>query len=216
MEAVSRFLLEILYASASGSDNDMLLGDFLVVAIGCVHRLRCQPLPKMGGNFGLQSNRRNSGLEAAEDVEPVGAGLLQNARLAFENRFCVERNPQGRRIIVNAISEKPGRSDSHNRDWMALNEERGADHVAVTGMRCSPSRIAENSNWRGSRNIVGRLEQAAGIGAKSKGRKIIAGDVFGSLGFGGGIAHANVHQVLTGLERRELLELGGGVLKLPI
>ena len=54
----------------------------------------------------------------------MGARLLQNARFTFENRFRVERNPQSRRAVVNAISEKPGRSDSHNRDWVALNEER--------------------------------------------------------------------------------------------
>ena len=83
-------------------------------------------------------------------------------------------------------------------------------------MRCSPSRVAENGNWRSARNVIGRLEQAAGIGAEAEGRKIIAGDIFGALGFRLGVADANVHHVLAGLEGGELLEFGSRILKLAI
>jgi len=68
MEAVSGFLLEILNAAASPRDDDMLLGDFLVTAVRCIHRLRGQPLPQYRRDFGLQGDSRDAELKAAEDV----------------------------------------------------------------------------------------------------------------------------------------------------
>jgi hypothetical protein len=60
-------------------DYNVLLGDFFVISFLGVGLLRGQPLAKCDRDLRLQGGGRDSGLEAAEGVKPVGAGLLEDA-----------------------------------------------------------------------------------------------------------------------------------------
>jgi hypothetical protein len=152
------------------------------------------------------------GLQATENIQPIRFGYLQNGGLALKHGFGVQRNPKGGRAIVDAVAEKPGRSDAHNGHRMALDEERGADHVAAAAVGGLPGCVADDSDRRCAGDIVGGLKHAAGISANSKRGEVVARDVFGAGGFCHCVADSDVHRVPSGLEGGELFELGSGVL----
>ena len=78
-------------------------------------------------------------------------------------------------------------------------------------MRRLPIRIAQYRNWRCAGLVVGGKQHAAGIGSDAEGGKIIAGNIFSTLRFGGAGAAANAHRALPRLHGCQLFELGRGV-----
>lgn len=215
-EAVSGFLLQILDAAASRSEENVLLGNLFVISILCVRQLRGQPLTQGGGDLGLQAADGDSGLHPAKKIKPVAVRLLEDAGLSFQDGLVVERNPDGGRIGVDAVSEKSGRSDADQRDGVTLDEEGRSDQVAVGGMLGLPGSVTEDGDGSRARNIIGGREQASGVGADAEGREVIAGDVFGALRLCRGVADADAFGFLAGLEAGQLLELRGGVLDLAV
>ena len=101
----------------------MLLGDFRVVSVERVGRLRSQPLAKAGSDFRLQAGDIHSRLEPAQHIEPVGLGLFQKGGLV-QDGMVVQRNPQAGRTTVDAVTEKSRRRNANDGDGLVLNVKR--------------------------------------------------------------------------------------------
>ena len=150
----------------------------------------------------MYAPRSDARLDASEDVEPVRIGNLQYAAWAFNHGLHVQRNPDRRRVGVDPIAEEARRSDANDRNRLALDEESRANHVGIGSVRGLPCRVAEDRNRSGAGEIVGGLEHASGVSAEAKGREIIAGDIFGALGFCSCVSDPDIHHVASGLECR--------------
>ena len=215
-QTVSGFLLKILNASTAGGKHDVLLGNLLIVAISGIGGLCGKPLAKTRSNFAFERLGSDSRLHAAQNIEPVRFGHLQVTGFALEDRLVIQGNPKRGRAVVDAVAKESGRSNAHDGHRMTLDEERGADHVAVSGVRRLPGCIADDGNRRGTGHIVGGLEHAPGIGADAESGKVVSRNIFSAFGFRHGVADAHIHQVLAGLKSGKLFKFGSGVLKMAV
>ena len=123
-ESVPGFLLKILNASSTWREDDVLLGNLLLVAVVGVGGLSGKPLAKRVGNLGFERFGSNSGLHATESIEPVRFGYLQNSGLALQYGLDVQRNPERGRTVVDTVAEKSRWSDADDGYGMALDVER--------------------------------------------------------------------------------------------
>src|SRR5579863_653841 len=174
MQAAAGFNLKILNSGAAGSQYDVLPGNLRVISVGCVGGLRGQPLTETGAQFGLQAADIDSGVEAAEDVEPVAVCVFQNTVLALHCWFVVEWNPESGRIAVDAVAEKSGRRNADNGEGLVLDVERGADHFRVAAVGGLPGMIAQDCDRGCAGVVVGGLQHAPGEGSDAEGREIIS------------------------------------------
>ena len=125
--------------------------------------MRSQPLAQRIRQFGLQAARIDAGLDPAQNVEPVGVRLLQNAGLAFQVWLIVKWIPEGGRISGDSITEKTRRRDPNNRKWLVLEVNRRVDHAGIGTVGCLPSLKTEHRHGRGAGHIIGRQKRAPGI-----------------------------------------------------
>src|SRR5580704_8330924 len=126
MKAAAGFLLQVLDSCSSRRQLYVLLRNLRITSVNGVGRLASEPLAQIAGQFRLQAAGIDSGLDPAQNVEPVCVRLRQDAGLAFDDRLVVERNPESRRVAVDAVAEKSGRRDADNRDGVVLDIKRGA------------------------------------------------------------------------------------------
>jgi len=116
--------LKVLDASSSRSEDDVLLGNLFVVAVLGVGGLSGKPLAKRVGDLAFERFGSNSRFHATESIEPVRLGYLQNGGLALKDGLGVQWNPEGGRIVVDAVPEESRRSDTDDGHGMALEVER--------------------------------------------------------------------------------------------
>ena len=88
----------------------------------------------------------SAGTEPANDAQPCGDGLIQEACFATDDRLLVNGEPDLGRIAAERIAEEARRSDADDCEWMPFDEKRRSDNRGVTAVSGFPDVMAQNGD----------------------------------------------------------------------
>ncbi len=212
LEAAAVLLLHDADAGARGHDSNDLsrqILDDVRHPVRRVSRVVLQPLMKDSGEPRAQAVCRRARAKAPDHAQPRRDGLAEDRRVAVDQRLLLNRNPQVRRIATQSLAEESRRRHADDRERVALDDERGADHRGVGAVRPLPDVMAHHNSGRGRRQVVGRVEHPTAEGADAERREVVARHELGT-----DRPRCRVHILTphaearaTSLKRGELLEL---------
>ena len=107
-------------------------------------------------------------------------GWRSSRRVAVDQRFLLERNPEIRRIAAQRLAEESRRRDADDGERVPFDDERGADDRRIAAVGALPDVVAQHDGRRRRRRVVGRGEDAAAERADAERREVVAGDVLGA------------------------------------
>ena len=158
---------------------------------------------------GAHAVGRRARAQPADHAQPRGDRLAEDRRVAVDQRFLLQRNPQIRRIAAQRLAEESRRRDTDDGERVPLDEERGADDRRIAAVGALPDVMAQHDDRRRRRRVVGGGEDAAAERADAERREVVAGDVLGAQRPRRRVdvlaPHAEARA--AGLKRRDLFEL---------
>ena len=136
-----------------------LFGDELRIALlDLAHRAQ-QELVQLHLQLGLHLLRVGSGLQAANQVQPVEFGTIEHIKgAALDDGRITERNPKGGGVAGEALAKEARWRNADDREGLAIDEERCADNRGVFAEFLLPRAVAEDRHWRRALLIVRRAQ----------------------------------------------------------
>ena len=136
----------------------------------------CAGVDRIGGDdlaeevvdFGLQRGERDAGFEAADDVEPLGGGVVDVVDVherghGLDGQVVVGRSA-GEAVAVEAFGR-----DAGDDDGFGIHPEGAADDGGVAGVVVLPVFVADDGDHGRAGNVVGVGDEAAG--SRGEGRR---------------------------------------------
>src|SRR5581483_4381121 len=125
---------------------------------------------------------------------------MHKGAAAVHRGLLLDWDPDIGRVGVQGVAEEAGRRDADDRKRMLLDRERGADDSGIGPINSLPGTVTQDGGGRGGGSIVIGGDQPAAVGTYAQGRKVVAGDVFGSERRAArGTLTADVHPAPSGL-----------------
>jgi len=168
-----------------------------------------EPLPQFHLQAGLDGLWIGPGGDAADQVEPIRVGKIQQRRRAVEKTLRFQRKPERGRILQPVAVER-GRRDAHYGERLTVESERRPEDRRVHPILPLPGAIAHDGNRFGASPVIFRGEHPPYISADAEHREVVPGDVLGSLRLSrlAPPDAAYSRETVTSLKRRELAEPG--------
>jgi hypothetical protein len=213
LQAAPVLLLHDPDAGAGGHHVDHLARqclDHVRHPVGGIARIVLHPLVQDAGEPRADAVDRGVRPNPADHAQPGRNRLLEDGRVAVDERLLLERNPQIGRIASQRLAEEPGRRHADDREGVSFDDQGRANERGIAAVGALPRVVAHHDGGSRRRRVVGSREHAATQRLDAERREVIASDVFRPQR-----RRARFHALAphtdpgaAGLERREFLELG--------
>ena len=137
--------LEVLDAGASGGEDDVGFSEGFFAAFVGVGGIGGDDLAEEAVDFGLQWSERDAGFDAADDVEPLGGGVVDVVDVhegghGFDGHVVVGWG------AGEAVAVETFRCDAGNDDGFGIDPEGAADDRGVAGVVVLPVFVADDGD----------------------------------------------------------------------